>query len=61
MIYIIYTYEQRKDAEEILHYLVDENWYELHEEMRMIPVSGTRNADYTDPKMVPEKIREVNR
>ncbi len=24
MIYIIYTYEQRKDAEEILHYLVEE-------------------------------------
>ena len=102
MIYIIYTNQQRKDAEEILHYLVEEkklqisstneNWYalheddrigqesaiillsnaavmderwqklvrDIHEEMRMIPVSSTKNADYTDPKMVPEKIREVN-
>ena len=44
--------------------VMDERWQDLvrdiPEYVRLIPVSSTRNADYTDPEMVPGKIREIN-
>lgn len=102
MIYLIYTNQQRADAEEILYYLIDEKkltvssnhknysivqsdsriaqdsaiilvsnaavedeeWQArvtgLSEEVRIIPVSSTRNADYTNPEQIPSKIKELN-
>lgn len=42
----------------------DEKWQtivqEIPEAVRIIPVSSTRNADYSDPELIPEKIREIN-
>ena len=99
---MIYTNQQRADAEEILRFLTeekkltvsydhtncsvvqsdrrivqdsaiilvsnaaveDEEWQArvawLSEEIRIIPVSGTRNADYTNPEQIPPRIKELN-
>lgn len=42
----------------------DERWQgmiqALSQEIRIIPVNSTRNADYTEPELIPEKIRELN-
>lgn len=42
----------------------DEEWQArvagLSEEIRIIPVSSTRNADYTNPEQIPPRIKELN-
>lgn len=42
----------------------DEKWrkivQKLSEEVRIIPVNYTKYVDYTDPELIPEKIKELN-
>lgn len=42
----------------------DEEWQVrvagLSEEIRIIPVCGTRNTDYTNPEQIPPRIKELN-
>lgn len=42
----------------------DEEWQaqvaRISEDVRIIPVSSTRNADYTNPEQIPSKIKEIN-
>lgn len=102
MIYLIYTKEQCRDAEEILRFLIEEKKLKLHsddencsilqsdnripedtaiilvsnaavedkkwqalvdsilENMRLVPVSSTRNKDYIHPEKIPPRIKEIN-